>query len=119
MDDGEEENEVVRGLDGDFRDCEIVEGGDRDCDEDEDSDDERFSECEMVEGGDSDGDEDSDYFDDEIDDDGSGTEESLDDCVEEKVAVREKKRKRTGGGEGGRKNTPSIERTDEKKRIGK
>jgi hypothetical protein len=50
-----------------------------------------------------------------IDDDGNGTDDSLESsCVEAKVVVREKKRKRTGG-EGGRKYTPSIERTDEKK----
>jgi hypothetical protein len=51
----------------------------------------------------------------EIDNDGNGTEESVDNsCVEAKVVGREKKRKRTGD-EGGRKNTPSIQRTDEKK----
>jgi hypothetical protein len=87
VDDDKEENEVVRGLNKEFIDCEMVEAGDRDSDRNKDSD----------------------YLDDVIDDDGSGTEESLDDCVEEKVVVREKKRKRTGG-EGGRKNTPSIER---------
>ncbi len=89
VDDDKEENEVVRGLDKEFIDCEMVEAGDRDSDRDKDSD----------------------YLDDVIDDDGSGTEESLDDCVEEKVVVREKKRKRTGG-EGGRKNMPSIERNN-------
>ena len=52
----------------------------------------------------------------EFDDDGSGTEESLDDGVEKKGVVKEqKKRKRTGGGEGGRKNMPSVERSAGKK----
>jgi hypothetical protein len=114
VDDDEEDKEVVRGLDVDFSDCEIVEGGDRDYDEDEDSEDERFSECEMVEGGDSDGDEDSDYV--EFEDDGSGTVEILDEGVEKKRVVKEqKKRKRTGGDEGGRKNKPSVERSAGKK----
>jgi hypothetical protein len=91
------ENEVERGLDKEFIDCEMVEAGDRDSVRDKDSD----------------------YLDAVIDDDGNGTEESLDDCcVEAKVVEREKKRKRTGG-EGGRKNTPSIEKTAEKKRVGK
>jgi hypothetical protein len=76
----------------------------------------KFIDFEMFEEGDIDSerDKDSDYLDDVIDYDGSGSEESLDDCVEEKIVVREKKRKRTGG-EGGRKNTASIERTTENK----
>ena len=50
-------NEVVRGLDKEFIDCEMVKAGDRDNDRDTDSD----------------------YIDDVVDDDGSGTQESMDD----------------------------------------
>ena len=46
---------------------------------------------------------------------GSGSEESLDDCVEENVVVREEKKRKKIVCKGGRKKTGSIDRTDENK----
>jgi len=50
---------------------------------------------------------------------GSGSEESLDDCMEENVVVREEKKRKRTVSEGGRKKTASIERTDKKERVRK
>jgi hypothetical protein len=46
---------------------------------------------------------------------GSGSEDSLKDCVEENVAVREEKKRKRIVREGGRKKTLSIDRTNENK----
>ena len=59
---------------------------------------------------------DSDYLDEVIIYEGSGSEDSLGDCVEENVVVREEKKRKRTVSEGGRKKT-AIERTDEKKRV--
>jgi hypothetical protein len=95
--DEKEENEVVRGLDREFIDFDILDEGNID------------SEKDNV----------SDYLDDVIIYEGSGSEESLNDCVEENVVVREEKKRERTVSEGGRKKTASIERTDEKKRVRK
>ena len=91
--DEKEENEVVRGLEGEFIDIDILDEGNID----------------------SKNDNDSDYLDEVIIYEGSGSEDSLKDCVEENVAVREEKKRKRIVHEGGRKKTGSIDRTDENK----